>query len=109
MFFRIISTFKFDKKKAEARAHILKGLKIALDNIDEVINIIRNSYNDAKQKLIEAFSFTDVQAQAILDMRLGRLAGMEREKIENELQSVLELIEHFIVFFLERNYFIILF
>lgn len=90
----IIRRTQFDKKKAEARAHILQGLKLALDNIDEVINIIRNSYNDAKAKLIESFGFSDVQAQAILDMRLGRLAGMEREKVENELRDVLELIEH---------------
>lgn len=90
----IIRRTKFDKKKAEARAHILQGLKLAIDNIDEVINIIRNSYNDAKQKLIDRFGFTDAQAQAILDMRLGRLAGMEREKIENELTEVMALIEH---------------
>lgn len=90
----IVRRTKYDKKKAEARAHILQGLKIAIDNIDEVINIIRSSYNDAKPKLIERFGFTDVQAQAILDMRLGRLAGMEREKIENELKEVTELIEH---------------
>lgn len=90
----IIRRTKYDKKKAEARAHILQGLKIALDNIDEVIDIIKNSYNDAKQRLIERFSFTDVQAQAILDMRLARLAGMEREKIENELIEVTALIEH---------------
>ncbi len=90
----IVRRTKFDKKKAEARAHILEGLKKALDNIDEVISIIRNSYNDAKQRLIDRFEFTDVQAQAILDMRLARLAGMEREKIENELRDVLALIEH---------------
>ncbi len=90
----IIRRTRFDKKKAEARAHILQGLKLALDNIDEVINIIRNSYNDAKARLIENFGFSDVQAQAILDMRLGRLAGMEREKVENELRDILELIEH---------------
>lgn len=90
----IVRRTKFDKKKAEARAHILEGLKKALDNIDEVISIIRNSYNDAKQRLIDRFEFTDAQAQAILDMRLARLAGMEREKIENELRDVLALIEH---------------
>ena len=83
----IVRRTKYDKKKAEARAHILQGLKIALDNIDEVIDIIKNSYNDAKPRLIERFSFTDIQAQAILDMRLGRLAGMEREKVENELKE----------------------
>lgn len=90
----IVRRTQFDKKKAEARAHILEGLKLALDNIDEVLNIIRNSYNDAKLRLIERFGFTDVQAQAILDMRLARLAGMEREKIETELKEVKELIEH---------------
>lgn len=90
----IVRRTKYDKKKAEARAHILRGLKIALDNIDEVIDIIKNSYNDAKSRLIERFSFTDIQAQAILDMRLGRLAGMEREKVENELKEITELIEH---------------
>lgn len=90
----IIRRTKFDKKKAEARAHILEGLSKALDNIDEVISIIRNSYNDAKARLIERFEFSDVQAQAILDMRLARLSGLEREKIENELNEVHALIKH---------------
>lgn len=90
----IVRRTQYDKKKAEARAHILEGLKIALDHIDEVINIIRNSYNDAKQRLIDEFALTDVQAQAILDMRLGRLAGMEREKIENEYEELTALIHH---------------
>ncbi len=90
----IIRRTRFDKKKAEARAHVLQGLNKALDNIDEVISIIRNSYNDAKQRLIDRFEFSDIQAQAILDMRLARLAGMEREKIENELKEVTALIEH---------------
>lgn len=90
----IVRRTKFDKKKAEARAHVLEGLKKALDNIDEVISIIRNSYNDAKERLIERFEFTDVQAQAILDMRLARLAGMEREKVDTELRDVRALIEH---------------
>lgn len=90
----IIRRTRFDKKKAEARAHVLQGLNKALDNIDEVISIIRNSYNDAKQRLIERFEFSDIQAQAILDMRLARLAGMEREKIENELKEVTALVEH---------------
>lgn len=90
----IVRRTKYDKKKAEARAHILEGLKIALDNIDEVISIIRNSYNNAKEKLIERFGFSDLQAQAILDMRLGRLAGMEREKVENEYNDVMALIAH---------------
>ena len=90
----IIRRTKFDKKKAEARVHILEGLRIALDNIDEVINIIRNSYNDAKENLIERFNLTDIQAQAILDMRLARLAGMEREKIDKEYNELIALIKH---------------
>ncbi len=84
----------FDKKKAEARAHILEGLRIALDHIDEIISIIRKSYNDAKDKLIERFSFSDIQAQAILDMRLARLQGLEREKIDNEYNDLMALIAH---------------
>ncbi len=90
----IIRRTEFDKKKAEARAHILEGLKIALDNIDEVVNIIRNSYNNAKEQLMERFGLSDIQAQAILDMRLGRLAGMEREKVINEYNEILALIKH---------------
>ncbi len=85
---------KFDKKKAEARVHILEGLRIALDNIDEVINTIRSSYNDAKEKLIDRFNLTEIQAQAILDMRLARLAGMEREKIDKEYNDLIALIKH---------------
>lgn len=84
---------EFDKRKAESRVHILEGLRIAIDNIDEVINIIRNSYDDAKLRLIERFGLSDVQAQAILDMRLGRLAGLERDKIEDEYNSLMKLIE----------------
>ncbi len=84
----------FDKKKAEARAHILEGLIKATDNIDEVINIIRssNTIAAAKERLIERFEFTDVQAQAIVTMQLGRLAGMEREKIQNEFNDLTKLI-----------------
>ncbi|MCL2436492.1 MAG: DNA gyrase subunit A [Clostridiales bacterium] len=85
----------FDKKKAEARAHILEGLKIALDNIDEIIKLIRASYNDAKPKLMERFGLSEIQAQAILDMRLARLQGLEREKIENEYAELMKLIEYF--------------
>lgn len=84
----------FDKKKAEARVHILEGLKIALDNIDDVINTIRNSYNDAKEQLMTKYDLSDVQAQAILDMRLARLAGMEREKIDKEYNELMDLIKH---------------
>ena len=86
---------QFDLKKAEARAHILEGYRIALDNIDEIIKIIRASYNDAKEKLIERFGFSDVQAQAILDMRLARLQGLEREKIEKEYAELMEKIAYF--------------
>jgi DNA gyrase subunit A len=84
----------FDKNKAEARAHILEGLRIALDHIDEIIKIIRGSQSDdqAKSALIEKFEFSDRQAQAILDMRLRRLTGLERDKIENEYQELLNLI-----------------
>ena len=85
----------FDKKKAEARAHILEGLKIALDNIDEIIKLIRASYNDAKPKLIERFKLSEIQAQAILDMRLARLQGLEREKIESEFEELMKLIKYF--------------
>ncbi|WP_066072493.1 DNA gyrase subunit A [Alkalithermobacter thermoalcaliphilus] len=87
---------KFDLKKAEERAHILEGFKIALDNIDEVINIIKRSENSqvAKASLIDRFSFSEVQAQAILDMRLHRLTGLEREKIEEEYKNLLEKIAY---------------
>jgi len=88
----IIRRSRFDKKKAEARAHILEGLRIALDNIDEIIRIIRSSYNDAKPKLMERFEFSDVQAQAILDMRLARLQGLEREKIDAEYDEIMAFI-----------------
>jgi DNA gyrase subunit A len=83
---------KFDLRKAEARVHILEGLRIALDNIDAIIKLIRESYNDAKQRLMEAFGLTDIQAQAILDMRLARLQGLEREKIDNEYADLLQKI-----------------
>ncbi|MBO4724931.1 MAG: DNA gyrase subunit A, partial [Firmicutes bacterium] len=85
----------FDKNKAEARAHILEGLRIALDNIDEIIKIIRSSYNDAKEKLMERFGLSEIQAQAILDMRLARLQGLEREKIEAEYKELMEKIAYY--------------
>ncbi len=87
---------KFDLKKAEERDHILQGLLIALDNIDEVINIIRSSENTqaAKTALMERFALTDVQAQAIVDMRLKTLTGLEREKLENEHKELLERIAY---------------
>ena len=90
----ILRRTQFDLDKALARAHILEGLKIALDNIDEVINIIRNSYDDAKERLMKRFGLTDIQAQAILDMRLKTLSGLQREKIEEEYKQLMELIAH---------------
>lgn len=86
---------QFDLKKAEDRAHILEGLRIALDNIDEIIKIIRESYNDAKQRLMERFELSEIQAQAILDMRLARLQGLEREKIENEYKELQKKIKYY--------------
>ena len=86
---------RYDLRKAQARAHILQGLIIALDNIDEVIRVIRSSYNDAKEKLMISFSLTEVQAQAILDMRLARLQGLEREKIEDELSELKKKISYY--------------
>lgn len=86
---------QFDLKKAEHRAHILEGLRIALDNIDEIIKIIRSSYNDAKEKLMERFGLSDIQAQAILDMRLARLQGLEREKIEKEYEELMDRIAYY--------------
>ncbi len=85
----------YDKKKAEARAHILEGYLIALDNIDEIIRIIRNSYNDAKEKLMDRFSLTEIQAQAILDMQLRRLQGLEKEKIQAEYDDLLKKIAYY--------------
>ena len=85
---------RYDLRKAQERAHILEGLKIACENIDEVIHIIRTSYDNAKERLMERFQLSDVQAQAILDMRLGRLQGLEVEKIENELEGLRQKIAH---------------
>ena len=90
----ILRRTQFDLDKALARAHILEGLKIALDYIDEVIQIIRSSYDDAKERLMERFGLSDIQAQAILDMRLKTLSGLQREKIEEEYKQLMELIEH---------------
>ncbi|RAL57724.1 DNA gyrase subunit A [Candidatus Gracilibacteria bacterium GN02-872] len=83
----------YDLKVAEARAHILEGLKIALDNIDEVIRVIRNSYDDAEDQLMKHFDLTRIQAEAIVEMRLKRLQGLEKEKLEAELQEKLILID----------------
>ena len=90
----ILRRTQFELDKALARAHILEGLKIALDNIDEVINIMRSSYDDAKERLMERFGLSDIQAQAILDMRLKTLSGLQREKIEEEYNELMKLIAH---------------
>ena len=90
----ILRRTQFELDKALARAHILEGLKIALDNIDEVIQIIRSAYDDAKERLMERFGLSDIQAQAILDMRLKTLSGLQREKIEEEYRQLMELIAH---------------
>jgi len=90
----ILRRTQFDLDKALARAHILEGLRVAIDNIDEVIAIIRGSYDDAKERLMERFGLSDVQAQAILDMRLKTLSGLQREKIEEEYKQLMELIAH---------------
>ncbi len=84
---------EFDLNKAKERAHILEGLKIALDNIDEVIKTIRESYDNADKRLMERFGLSEIQAAAILAMQLRRLQGLERDKIENELNELLELIK----------------
>ena len=84
----IVRRTRYDLRKAEERAHLLEGLLIAQDNIDEVIRIIRNSYDDAKQNLMERFSLSDVQAQAICDMRLIALQGLNREKLEQEYKDL---------------------
>ncbi len=86
---------RYDLKKAEERIHLLEGLRIACDNIDEVIRIIRTSYNDAKERLMERFSLSDIQAQAILDMQLKRLQGLERDKIEAEYNELMEKIRYY--------------
>ena len=91
----IIRRTQFDLKKAQERAHLLEGLLIAQDNIDEVIHIIRSSYSDAKERLMERFSLDDVQAQAICDMRLISLQGLNREKLEAEYKEIEEKIAYF--------------
>lgn len=91
----IVRRTRYDLRKAEERAHLLEGLLIAQDNIDEVIRIIRNSYDDAKQNLMQRFGLSDVQAQAILDMRLKALQGLDREKLENEYRELEERIAYY--------------
>ncbi len=90
----VLRRTQFELDKALARAHILEGLRIAIDNIDEVIQIIRSSYDDAKERLMERFKLTDIQAQSILDMRLKTLSGLQREKIEEEYNELMKLIAH---------------
>ena len=87
---------EYDLRKARERAHLLEGLLIAQDNIDEVIHIIRSAYDDAKQKLMERFGLDDVQAQAILDMRLKALQGLDREKLQNEYSELMEKIRYYL-------------
>ena len=88
----IVRRTRYDLKKAQERAHLLEGLLIAQDNIDEVIRIIRSAYDDAKQRLMERFGLDDIQAQAILDMRLKALQGLDREKLEAEYKELEEKI-----------------
>ena len=92
----IVRRTKFDLKKAQERAHLLEGLLIAQDNIDEVIKIIRTSYDNAKENLMNRFGLDDVQAQAILDMRLKALQGLDREKLQNEYDELEKKIAYFV-------------
>ena len=87
---------EFDLRKARERAHLLEGLLIAQDNIDEVIHIIRTAYDDAKQRLMDRFGLDEIQAQAILDMRLKALQGLDREKLKNEYDELMERINYFL-------------
>ena len=91
----IVRRTKYDLKKAQERAHLLEGLLIAQDNIDEVIKIIRSSYDNAKENLMNRFGLDDIQAQAILDMRLKALQGLDREKLENEYKELEERIAYY--------------
>lgn len=89
----VVRRTKFDLKKAEDRKHIVEGLLKAIDHIDEIIRIIRNAYSDALEKLMETFDFSEVQAQSILDMRLKRLQGLEREKLQDEFEELISEIK----------------
>lgn len=91
----IVRRTQYDLDKAEARAHIVEGLRIAIDNIDEVIRIIRASYDDAEQRLMERFNLSEIQARAIVDMRLRRLQGLEREKLDAEYNELMAMIAKF--------------
>ena len=99
----LVRRTEFDLKKARERAHLLEGLLIAQDNIDEVIRIIRSAYDDAKEKLMERFGLSDVQAQAILDMRLKALQGLDREKLQAEFDELQKKIEYFMSLLADRN------
>ena len=91
----VVKRTKFDLNKALARAHILEGLKIAIDNIDEIIKIIRAAYDDAAERLMKRFGLSEAQANAILEMRLKTLSGLQREKIEEEYKQLMALIERY--------------
>ena len=94
---------QYDLRKARERAHLLEGLLIAQDNIDEVIHIIRSAYDDAKQKLMERFALDDIQAQAILDMRLKALQGLDREKLQAEYDDLMEKIKYYLELLADEN------
>ena len=91
----ILRRTRYDLRKAQERAHLLEGLLIAQDNIDEVIRIIRTSYDNAKENLMQRFGLDDIQAQAILDMRLKALQGLDREKLQNEYQELEDRIAYY--------------
>ena len=94
---------QYDLRKARERAHLLEGLLIAQDNIDEVIHIIRSAYDDAKQRLMERFALDDIQAQAILDMRLKALQGLDREKLQAEYDDLMEKINYYLELLADEN------
>ena len=94
---------QYDLRKARERAHLLEGLLIAQDNIDEVIHIIRSAYDDAKQRLMERFALDDIQAQAILDMRLKALQGLDREKLQAEYDDLMEKIKYYLELLEDEN------
>ncbi len=94
---------QYDLRKARERAHLLEGLLIAQDNIDEVIHIIRSAYDDAKQRLMDRFSLDDIQAQAILDMRLKALQGLDREKLQAEYDDLMEKIKYYLELLEDEN------
>ncbi|MBQ9845575.1 MAG: DNA gyrase subunit A [Oscillospiraceae bacterium] len=102
----LVRRTKYDLRKAQERQHLLEGLKIACDNIDEVIKIIRESYDNAKENLMERFGLSEIQATAILNMQLRRLQGLEREKIENELAELAEKIAYYCEF-LENHHMVL--